>query len=311
MSELLNTIPKMQNEPRQLERLAAQKQLYSIAKVVKAIQIIITVPVTIGIAIAVAFKPELSVWGATYGIVVSILNAAYLDTAMGSYKNKAADIQQAFDCDVLQLSWSKLKLNKTPEPELISAAANKYKKKDPDFNELRNWYPEKAGEVPIRVARIICQRSNAWYDASLRKTYANYVGSLVGAVVATILLLGIYEDKGMQHMVLAVFTPLMPVILWGIKEYRSNLSAIHSVKSIFRDVDALFKDAIGKRYTDECIENRSSHLQAMLYDYRRNTPVIFDWVHKLLKNKQEAQMIAGAEILVEKTLERMNEERNP
>lgn len=308
MNSSLNTIPQKQNEQRQIERLAAQSQLYSKAKTVKAIQIIVTVPITIGIAVAVAFKPDLNVWGATYGLFISVLNAAYLDTALSNLKSKAADIQQVFDCDVLDLGWAKLKLNKNPEPELISAAALKYTKRDPAFKALINWYPENVGAVPIRAARVICQRCNAWYDVAQRRIYTNSVGLMVVVVTLSIVLLGIYEDRGMQHMVLAVFSPLMPVILWGLKEYRSNIGAIRNLKGIFRNINTLFNDAIGDRYTDETIANRSSHLQAMLYDYRRSTPLIFNWVYKLLREKQEAQMIAGADALIEQARKRMLKE---
>jgi hypothetical protein len=38
---------------------------------------------------------------------------------------------------------------------------------------LKDWYPVSVGQLPIHEARLICQRSNIWWDAKQKLRYCN------------------------------------------------------------------------------------------------------------------------------------------
>jgi hypothetical protein len=46
---------------------------------------------------------------------------------------------------------------------------------------LMNWYPLAVKELPLHLARLVCQRTNLWYDSALRKRYRRVL--LTGCVV--------------------------------------------------------------------------------------------------------------------------------
>src|SRR5262245_14201079 len=136
-----NSIPTDQNHERQLERLAAQRQLYSDAKRIQFWQTISSVPVVIGWSFVVFAVPELRVYAAFWSITVTFLDVLVLTPRQNRTKSMAAKIQETFDCDVLQISWQKLKIGRKPDAELVADAASRYRKNNSVMDALRNWYP--------------------------------------------------------------------------------------------------------------------------------------------------------------------------
>lgn len=57
----MNNIPQEQNTQRQLDKLAAQRQLYSDAKALQIISVVISVPLVISWSILVAIFPKMAV----------------------------------------------------------------------------------------------------------------------------------------------------------------------------------------------------------------------------------------------------------
>jgi hypothetical protein len=168
----MNTIPQEQITQKQLERLAAQRQLYSDAKRIQAVLISLSVPCVIVLTLLASVFPKLQVYVAFWGILVTLLDIVIFTPRQKSLQGKAAKIQQLFDCDVLQMDWSKLNSGNRPEPEAVVEASARHKRIDPNYSKLQNWYPVSVGQLPIYLARLICQRSNCWWDAALRRRYA-------------------------------------------------------------------------------------------------------------------------------------------
>ena len=81
---------------------------------------------------------------------------------------------------------------------------------------LQNWYPPVVGNVPIEIGRLICQRTNVWWDPSLGRRYA------AGPLLLAIVLVGLRQ--GAKLFVLSLdrlFISLItagPAIRWAIRE---------------------------------------------------------------------------------------------
>src|SRR5260370_42237271 len=177
-----NTISHDQNTPQQLERLAAQRYLYSRAKNMLKIQTAFDLLTPIVIAILVAFFPAFDVYGAPIAVGVAVFDF-FLDQYQSSRKKQAADIQEMFDCDVFGLECQELKVRRRPIAEIIMDAAKKYRRTDPTYSYMQNWYPPVVGGIPLPLARLVCQRVNCWWDAELRRRYVQ--GVVVIALVIT------------------------------------------------------------------------------------------------------------------------------
>jgi len=83
--------------------------------------------------------PVLRPYAALWAIVITLLDTIALDRWQKNLKYKAASIQERFDCDVLELPWPELKV-RYPDAELIAEQSSQYRRIDPNYKTLRNWY---------------------------------------------------------------------------------------------------------------------------------------------------------------------------
>ncbi len=295
----MNTIPEDQLQQKQLDRLAAQRQLYSDAKRVQAIQIILVIPAVVIWAILVARYPGLQVYAASWGIGLALLDVLVFARVQRYFKERAAKIQELFDCDVLRLEWSVLKAGRRPDAETILEASSRYGNLNNSDATLQDWYPREVGKLPIHLARIICQRINCWWDAQLRQRYAVWVltvGMLLGICV---LLVGLIGGLTLEKFVLAVLAPLLPAAVLGIRQIDENLERAKVAYRLKQYSEDLWEKAISGGEAPEELAAKSRNLQDAIYDNRRFSPLIFDWIYQRLRTRQEEQANKGAKDLVE------------
>lgn len=299
---MTNSIPVKQNESVQLERLAAQRQLYSSAKKILLFKCLLTIPILIILSIVTFAFPTFKIWYAFYGICLVLINAAILNPFEISLKREAAAIQELFDCDVLQLPWPKWKLNARPDPELIHGEVTNYIKKYKNFSALQNWYPKQIEILPHPFARLLCQRINLKYDANLRRHYSTRLLILFTFVGIGIAFLGILNGLTIETFILAVLAPLLPLIIWGIEEYTKNSRAADHLESLKCLSEQLWYECIKSPITKEQFDIESRDLQNEIFDCRKNNPLVFDWIFNCLKESQEDQMNKSTDFFVSEAI---------
>lgn len=294
----MNKITQIQNAQCQLERLAAQRQLYSDAKKIHSISVILSVVLVIVWSILVAVFPGLKVYAVLWVIVISFLEVLLLTRWQVSLREKAAKIQQLFDCDVLQLSWSNPDFGSPPALETIIDASTKFKCKDPSYSSLKDWYPVIVRQLPIYQARVICQRSNIRWDAQLRRRYSNWL--IIGLITLTIIvfLIGLINGLTLEKFFLVIVFPLIPAFLFGVRQYSEHKDAATRLDRLNENFELLWQQVISDKLTIQEMERESYSLQTQIYDNRRRNPLIFDWIYSHLRRKNEEQMNRGAEALI-------------
>jgi hypothetical protein len=295
----MNDIPQEQNTQRRLELLAAQRQLYSDAKNLQMVSVIISVPVVIVWSILVALFPLLAVYAGLWGLIATFLELLVFSRLQKSTQEKAAKIQQIFDCEVLQFNWASLNCGIRVEPETIIDAFNRFKRKNLNFSKLQNWYPISVGKLPIYQARIICQRSNVWWDAQLRRRYAKWIVIILVSLTTIVLLIGLIGGLTLEKFLLAILAPLFPAFVFGLRQYTEHNDAAVRLDRLRENAENLVQEIIAGRFTPQDLERESYSLQTQIYDNRRRSPLIFDWVYSRLRRKDEEQMNKGAESLVQ------------
>ncbi len=298
----MNTIPQDQLAQQQLDRLAAQRQLYSDAKRIQAVQMFLAVPAVIALSFLGLWKPQLQVYGAFWGIAVALVDISFLTPWQRSLREQAAKIQEAFDCDVLQLDWPGLKAGQRPDVETITGAAKRYKRIDSDYSTLRPWYPVEVGRLPLHLARLVCQRANCWWDAELRRQYARWVIVTVCLVVVLVFLLGLVGGLTLERLVLAVLAPLLPALLLGLRQYQEHNESAAAVDRLKEHAETLWNQAIAGKLTADELARESRKLQDEIYDHRRRSALIFDWMYKRLRSDHEERMNKSANALVDEAL---------
>ena len=222
----MNRIPEAQLAQTQLKRLAAQRQLYSDAKVIQGIETGLSMFTPLILAALVALCLVSPACAAICGIILTCLSILWWSPRRQSLQKRAAKIQELFDCSVLEMNLRELTVGAQLELETVANYASKYERKGRDFASLENWYPNDVGKLPLWLGRVVCQRANCWWDAQLRRRYAICVIVGVLVVLFVVAFLGLMRGFTAERTILAIVNPLMPTLVVGIKQYKKRIPSL-------------------------------------------------------------------------------------
>lgn len=299
---MLNNIPEQQNSKLQIERLAAQRFVYSIAKRVQVLQLILAIPFTIVLSILGLFFPLIIPWQAIYGVSIVLLESI-LETYQKKLREQAAKIQESFDCDVLDLQWNGLEVGAKPDAELIIENYRSFLQSGGNIEKLVNWYPSIVGNLPIHLARLICQRTNLRWDYQLRKWFGKRALILSVAVIALLFVISLWNKLSLETFILSALTPALPVFSWGFREYQKQNEVAEEQERLKSQVEEYWTDLLKSRISVHQAEIKSRALQNEIYDLRRDSPLIFDTVYEFFRIHYEFLAVKGAEELVREASE--------
>jgi len=296
---MADTLTTKQNDPAEIKRLWAQRNLYSQAKRVVGLQMALTTLVPVAGMIAEVAWPQLKGGVAFYGVVVSVLDVAVLDPWQKGMRYLAAKIQEAFDCSVLDLPWNDFKVGSRPEGEDVQAASSA-RRGNAEDEGLQNWYPVIVAEVPLSLGRIICQRSNLRWDAALRRRYRTWLAGMLILFGVIVSYLGLHTGFSLEQLTLGVLAPISPMLLWGIREFQRHGEAASLSDRLREKSVAMWTAALNRKMSEEELKARARQLQDEIYDRRSNAPMIFNWVYNRLRDAGEEQMnVAASELVTE------------
>lgn len=297
-------ITSEQNTERQIQRLAAQRQLYASAKRIFGWQVVLSGPATVVMAFLVIAIPTLKGYAALWGITVALCDLFWLTPWQKRLRDSAARVQEAFDCDVLALPWNDVKAGKWPDPELVFEQSEKYKKWAAKMPPLENWYAPAVGELPSHIGRLVCQRSNCWWDSKQRRRYAAWVISVVVLLFVVLLSLSLGHNFTIEDFVLKVTAPLAPALLLGLRQFSEQREAANRLDSLQNHAERLWKDALSGMSVVE-INVRARSLQDEIFENRRKSPLVFDAIFKRLRRDYEIQMNHGVDEFVSEARKRL------
>jgi hypothetical protein len=297
-----NGISSEQNSDRQLLRLAAASAVYARGKQILGLQAALTVLGGFASPIVVASLPQYKVWAAFYAFTVALLDSLVLERLQSEQRQMGARIQELFDCDLFRLPWRRLVVGEKPTPEVVTEESSKYKQRHKDLSRLRDWYPSAVSRLPLGLARLVCQRANAWWDATLRKRYCTGLKLLLGALIIFVSAFGIHRGMTMDVFVLTVVAPLTPAILWGAREIRKNYGAAEVRSKLQTHIDGLWNDALKGSLTDSVLDEESILIQNQIFHSRAKDPFVFNWVYRILLGAKEETMQQVSRQLVEQAL---------
>lgn len=299
----MNSSPQQQNTSKQLDRLAATSQLYLGAKRILSAQIILSIPAVLGLSALAAIDPRLDSYAAYWGVTVAIVDASILDPWQQRLKKQAALIQELFDCDLFELPWHELATGPRPSTEAVAKEASRYRRKHPNPTWLEDWYPVAVGQLPLGLARIICQRINCWWDGELRRRYSFWVVMVVIVLTILVILLGVIGSFSVGKFFQVVLAPLIPALLLGYRQFTANRDAATRLDDLKAHAENLWELAIQNQLPSEELLSRSRELQDEIFDNRQNSPLIFNWIYRRFRTDQENQMKQGAADLIQQALQ--------
>jgi hypothetical protein len=218
---MASDIASKENQLWPLRLLLTQKECYGRAKGALGIQVAVAVVVPATFLLVQQRYPGVKVWIALYGLGVAILDVAVLEPLKTSLRRKGALLQELFDCEVLSLPWSELSAGRKPDPEDVLTVSES----DPRLLPLHNWYSVGVSNVPQFIGRVICQRSNCWWDSKLRRAYRFLPLSSAILLIAIVTVVAVAQRTTLTDFVLGFVAPALPIVLWGIREARAQAEA--------------------------------------------------------------------------------------
>jgi hypothetical protein len=292
-----NGISSRQNLAENIHLLAAQRHLYARVKRLAAIQALLVGFTPVVSAFVVAVKPEWDIWAAFSGIVVALCDTVWLDPKQNSIRSFGANVQESFDCNVLQLPWNGALAGRRPSPEDVHEAAEAYSRASE--TPLEDWYPRAVSSLPLYQGRLICQRTNCWWDSKQRKRYGTWIVSTLSVLSVAVFLLGLVKGLSLQKFVLAVMTPLLPAALWAAREFRRHIESATESDRLKEYGESLWEQVVAGEVAEPEVVKRSRELQDAILVRRRESAPVLNWVYKSLRSKHEDQMNVGAQKMVD------------
>lgn len=292
-----NQIPLRQNEDLQLQRMAAQRRLYSSAKRILSWQMVITVALVVVWSFVERWFPMLKVYAALYGMTAVLLDIAVFTPLQNSLKQKAAGIQELFDCYVLELPWQEIKAGPRPDAELVAEFSRLPSGVNYTSMKLLDWYPAESGTVPLFLGRLICQRANCWWDAKLRRRYSVWILAITCVLSVLVTILGIARHLSLEAFVLADVLPFLPVLVIGFRQVADQRQAATRLDDLKRHSERLWSQALSGEISEQELTRSSRALQDEIFEQRRRTPLIFDWAYNRLRDEHEELMNKCASVL--------------
>ncbi len=289
MSNTLQTVQQMSIQERQnlshsLTLLAAQRQLYSRAKRMRNVAITIVLGVaTLGLVGSMVDSQQFTQFFPSVVLLSWLFDQRVLATRERDLRTEAATIQEAFDCLVLDLSWPSYRGIQPPTTDRVRQLAAAAK----DVGTLKNWYPPNAIPVDPMLAKLHCQRTNCWWDVSLRRKWRSFLWTVLWGLF--VLLIVVSAATGLTvAKVVAILASNIRVMAWGLSERDKQASAIERVADIHS-----FVSSFGAEQPPSAADVRG--VQDAVFDHRRSTPPLPDWFYWWHRETQEREAGGGSD----------------
>jgi hypothetical protein len=303
MDNIGQSIVEKENQPRNIERLAAQKEMYFQAKRLFFVQFIVTVLITVVLALIGLALPYLGStidWNwvrGIYGVLAAIIDLFLLNHFINQLRQKAAAIQELFDCDVLDLEWNKVCVGEKPQPEDVKKYADKHLNRVKNYDKLQTWYAETIKEVDGIAAKVICQRSNFSYDSTIRRSFQYWlVGITITILIATVLI-ALVMNASTRALVSMSLLPILPILTFLGKLAKEHSTSLKNLESLRSNITSLWSDVLSGSATN--VETTLRRIQDKIYQNRKTSPLIPEWFYDWQRPKLEQQMYYGVADLVE------------
>ena len=298
-------ILKRQDTETNIDKLLAQRKLYSYAKTFKWSFVFITIIFPIIISLLDNFRvEEIKEWKNIYIIyvVIAFIIGIIFDNLTNNYKDKAAVIQEEFDISVFSIPKRKYLINMIDaNPNIIRKYSKKDKENTNKVEAVKNWYPIEIGKVRTNISVLLCQRANVYYDETVRIIYKR--GLIVLSILFFIVLLFMSLIKGftIEALLYKVLIPMLPIVSFLHEENKDVNASINNLKNLKEKIEGLLEGLS----INEIIETQDlREVQDMIYYNRKLSVLIPDFIYKIFRNDSEDEMNYSIEKTIEKLKER-------
>jgi hypothetical protein len=288
----MNNLTVEQNEPQSLRLLRARSRVYQEAKIYQVAQLLIVVLLPMVAAVNGLASAASRPYVAALSLLATFMDVLWLDRVQRNRAKTGARIGEMFDCKLLDLPWNKFVAGDPVDALSIAELERAWTMGD---KNLIDWYkPNELATAPLHVARVICQKTNLWYDGHLRRRVgtALVVGTI--AIGLALCIAGVVLHLPFPDFVLTVVAPFAPLMTWASREYYRQRDTADVLDTIKSSADELWGQVVNGECQPDYCAGRSREFQDAIFNRRANSPPHVPLAYRLLRPRMEPIMEAGA-----------------
>lgn len=301
MSNIGAKIIEKENLSVNIERLAAQREMYSLGKTYFNLQLVFNVLMTVillVLGLLLNYFCEIKIdWIRTfYAFTILLIDNFVITTLINQLRQKASSVQEMFDCDVLNIEWNKILVGEKPHNEEVNKFYKKYLSRVKDLSNLKNWYAISISEIETNAAKLICQRSNFYYDFSLRGYFIRWVIGMAVALLIIIIFFSCLNDVSVRTLFISGLFPYLPILSMALKLYNEHTTSIKNLESLKSSINSAWSNLLKR---DVISEQTIRQIQDRIFLNRKSNPLIPDNMYNKLRSNLEEQMYYSVSLLVD------------
>lgn len=297
----MNWLIPNQNDPDNILWIAASSARYILAKRLLASQFGLSVGIPIVLTGLKIIIPEVSIWAALYGALLTLLDLFLIDSRLKSYLREGALAQESFDCSVLRLEWNSDRIARRPTKADAIEWSSGYLDRNQDHT---NWYPSIAGTIPVWAGRLICQLSNCRWDARLRKRYSQALFGSAFLLAILVLLINLALKTTVEVLLLSGFA-ILPAIIWPLRSWKYQNESTDLSLEHRRRIEGLWLDITSGRADEERATKVGRSIQDDIFLRRKGSQPVFNWIYGRFRTRDETEMNTIASLMVKEFNDRV------
>lgn len=288
----MKNILEEQNLKKNLRLLIVQRVLYSRTKNLKSLELLILV-ISIGISVLPIIPIEYLrnypdyYFGliSTFFLVISLR----IGKVSKSIQEKAAEVQQQFDCGLFNLDYQPVVDNE----EILKISDEAITKDGGIKEQVRNWYTDAISKFNFPYSALACQQQNIGWNISLDKRYLKFLLYLLFLLIIFILVISLIWNE-IKPLFYSSFGNCYNFLVFSAAIIKIPVSSALSIRNQIKEKEEFIKEKheiFSNIHANsiEYIPYILKEIQSNIFRFRKNHKPIPDFFYKFYKYREEAR----------------------
>lgn len=288
----MKNILEEQNLDKNLRLLIVQRVLYSKSKRFKVLALIIlfiSIVTSVFSIIPIEFSMDYPEYYFGYISTFFLVISLGIGKVSKSIQEKAAEVQQQFDCSLFNLDYQLVVDNE----EILNISDEAISKDRGIKEQVRNWYTDAISKFNFPYSALACQQQNIGWNISLSKRYSKFLLFLLFLLMIIIVAIGFVWNE-IKPLFYSGFGNFYNFLVFSAAIIKTPVSSAWSTRNEIKEKEEFIKEK-HEVFSDisansiECIPYILKEIQSNIFRFRKNHKPIPDFFYKCYKYREEAR----------------------
>lgn len=288
----MKNILEEQNLDKNLRLLIVQRVLYSKSKRFKVLALItlfISIVTSVFSIIPIEFSMDYPEYYFGYISTFFLVISLGIGKVSKSIQEKAAEVQQQFDCSLFNLDYQPVVDNE----EILNISDEAISKDRGIREQVRNWYTDAISKFNFPYSALACQQQNIGWNISLSKRYSKFLLFLLFLLMIIIVAIGFVWNE-IKPLFYSGFGNFYNFLVFSAAIIKTPVSSAWSTRNEIKEKEEFIKEK-HEVFSDisansiECIPYILKEIQSNIFRFRKNHKPIPDLFYKCYKYREEAR----------------------